>query len=113
MPTIAKLLDTRSKKEQEERVQQLLQMAQVPVMSVMVLLDPRVGRLDIRAAGLDNANVADIKYVLRSAIDELTVKEAEAKKEQSAEAIPQGDLTPPGEFIQVEDAPDELDHNPT
>ena len=95
MPTIAKLLDTRSKKEQEQRVQQLIQAAQTPVISVMVLLDPRSGRVDIRAAGVDQPSVDDIKFVLRQAIDRLTAEAAnQAMQNKRPEIVPGPELVP-------------------
>lgn len=88
MPTIASMLDTKSKKEQEKRVAQLIQAAQTPVMAVMVLFDPRSGQLDIRAAGVRDAQVGDIKYVLRQAVDQLTRHEVEAAAQQNPSIVP-------------------------
>ena len=80
------LLDTKKKTEQVERVEQLLQAARTPVFAVMVVMDPRSQRIDIRAAGVENASTQDIKFVLRQAIDNLTVQEAQAQQ-QPAEPV--------------------------
>lgn len=82
MPRLHELLGTKKKGEQETRVEQLMAAAQTPVLSIMVLLDQRSGRLDIRAAGVDNAEIATIKSVLRYAIDQLTAQEAMLQQEQ-------------------------------
>ena len=88
MPKLYEMLGTKKVKDQEKRVEQLLGAAQAPVMSIMVLMDQRSGRLDIRAAGVDNAGVGDIKYVLRQAVDQLTIQEAELRTQQN-EVVPE------------------------
>lgn len=82
MPKLYELLGTKKVKEQQARVQQLLDLAQLPIMSVLVVLDPRSQRIDIRAAGVENASVDDIKFVLRQAIDNLTAQAVQAQQEQ-------------------------------
>lgn len=86
MSKLFKLLGTKNVKEQEDRVEQLMEIASVPVMAVMLLVDPREGRLDIRVGGVDNAKLEDIKYVLRQAVDQLTAQEARLQAEQQVVA---------------------------
>ena len=61
MTKLYDLLGTKKVKEQEQRVQQLLDLAQIPVISVLVQMDPRKSRIDIRVAGVENAKLDDIK----------------------------------------------------
>ena len=133
MPKLYELLGTKKVKEQQERVQQLLDLAQIPVMSVLVVLDPRSQKIDIRAAGVENASVDDIKYVLRQAIDNLTAQAIQAQQEQQQPEnlgpLPDGvvekpdgpdtpgDQDPPEVRQHAEEYeggdPDPLDFNPT
>jgi hypothetical protein len=88
MTTLVQLLGTKKKGEQIERIKALMQAANAQVMAVMVVMDPRTGRIDVRAGGVENADVESIKYVLRQAIDLLTVQAVSNQKAPVGEGPP-------------------------
>ena len=82
MPNLKQLLGTSNKKEQEKIVEQWQQLAQAPVLAVMVTYDTRNNLTEIRAAGIPQMPVDDVKFVLRKAIDSLTASQAQAQAQQ-------------------------------
>lgn len=71
--TIAKLLGTRKKSEQVDRLKQVMQVADLPGVAITVLFSH--GQVTLSVAATTEINSAQAKGILQTAIDSLTRRE--------------------------------------
>ena len=74
---IADLLATKNQDEQADRIQHLLQMAQAPVIDLIVRADMRTGSISLHLVG-PNLPAVDIHRILDAAKEHLRKQELEA-----------------------------------
>lgn len=82
--TIAKLLNTRKKSEQVERVQSLIDIAQSPAISVTVLMTPQAG-VEVTALSSKQVSSSQVKQILQAALEKLTRMEVQAEQNKEVE----------------------------
>lgn len=85
---LSELLQTKSVKEQEMRVEQLIQKANTPLITVQIRIDPLTGAMQIGTLFNDPINADDLIGILAAARDQLIrdVAMARAKSQEQAEA---------------------------
>lgn len=80
---IEAMLDTPDKTKQVERIQQLIQVADLPGVAVTVLYSH--GQIRLGFAGTTNLNSQQAKGILQMAIDQLTRQEVMSEVEKEAQ----------------------------
>lgn len=81
MPKLNELLETKSRKEQEKRVEQLLQAFNSPVIDLVIRFDPRIDGVSVTVIGGD-VTFRTIYHMLDSARDIIREREIKASIDQ-------------------------------
>jgi len=85
---LSDILNTRSKKEQVERVQTLIKLVQEPVIDIVVRYDPRINSLTSSVIGINELPAQDAIKILESAIEQIRNAEIEELKKRVEDNSP-------------------------